>query len=315
MSEIATLQTSGYAILNKQTADPQKTVVVVGVPRSGTSMIASALRAMGVSLGDVLDNAVMEDIDLSGALDRQDGEGLKQLIAARNSRFDLWGFKRPDAFRNMAAFESLFRNVHYVVIFRDPLAIALRNNLSMRAKLLPALQQAASSTSELLAFVCGSEKPMLLVSYEKALLDEARFIDKLAEFVGIDFSSQDRQRVLEALPENREAYWRTSRVQYEGRVDSVTPNRIRGWARGVGLPSAVPVLLFADGRLIARDRADRYREDLEAAGKSGGLCAFDFQLSSEVPMSATIHVEIEGSDVRFYVPDEVITQNIPRGDL
>ena len=63
----------------------------------------------------------------------------------------------------METFEQCFRNIHYIVAFRDPLAIALRNNLSMREKFLPALQNAAHGAADLVKFVTTSDKPMLLV--------------------------------------------------------------------------------------------------------------------------------------------------------
>ena len=84
MSEIAALQNPGYFYLNRSEPVPEKTVIVVGVPRSGTSMIASALRGIGISLGDTLDGAVMEDLELASALEANDQAALAFLIERRN---------------------------------------------------------------------------------------------------------------------------------------------------------------------------------------------------------------------------------------
>jgi hypothetical protein len=302
MSEIAALQNPGYFYLNRSEPVSEKTVIVMGVPRSGTSMIASALRGIGISLGDILDGAVMEDLELASALEANDEAALAFLIERRNSRYPIWGFKRPDAFRKMETFEQCFRNIHYIVTFRDPLAIALRNNLSMREKLLPALQNAAHSTADLLKFVAASKKPMLLVSYEKAVLDAGKLVDEVARFLAINLPPFERERVMRALPANREAYWLKSRIVYEGRFDSVSARRVRGWARGIGLAKPVAVLLFVDGVLRAQCLADQYREDLERAGKNGGYCAFEFELATDIDPSAQVYVEIGRSEVRFVAP-------------
>lgn len=302
MSEIAALQNPGYVYLNRSEPVSEKTVIIVGVPRSGTSMVASALRGIGISLGDMLDGAVMEDRELASALEANDQSALASLIQRRNSRYPLWGFKRPDAFRRMEAVEECFRNIHYIVTFRDPLAIALRNNLSMREKFLPALQNAANSTADLLKFVTASNKPMLLVSYEKAVLDAGRLVDEVAEFLGVNLPPLERERVVRALPANRDAYLLKSRIVYEGRFDSVSTRRVRGWARGVGLTNPVPVLLFVDGVVRAQRLADQYREDLERAGKNGGYCAFEFELAADIGPSAEVYIEIGGSEVRFVAP-------------
>jgi hypothetical protein len=244
----------------------------------------------------------MEDIELASALEANDDAELASLIERRNHRYPIWGFKRPDAFRKMDAFEERFRNIHYIVTFRDPLAIALRNNLSMREKFLPGLLNAARSTADLLTFVATSNKPMLLVSYEKALLDGGRLVDEVARFLAINLPLHERERAVRALPANREAYWLSSRVVYEGRVDSVSSRRVRGWARGVGLGQPVPVLLFVGGVLRAQSLSDQYREDLEHAGKNGGYCAFDFELATDIDPSAQVYVEIGGSEIRFVAP-------------
>ena len=62
-----------------------------------------------------------------------------------------------------------------------------------------------------------------------------------------------------------------------GHIDVVSPQLIEGWAQSVNHPEA-PVCLdvYAEGRLIGRTLANRYREDLQAAGLGSGRHSFSF---------------------------------------
>lgn len=301
MVELVSLQNTGYCVLNQPTeASGQKTVSIVGVPRSGTSMIASALVSMGIHLGDQVDAAVLEDVEIAKALEASDAEQLEFLIRDRNDQHNIWGFKRPNAFRVIKNFEDSFRNIHYIIVFRDSLGVALRNNVSMRLKLLPALHQAAADNVALVAFVASTKAPTLLVSYEKAMLDAGGLVDAIAKFLDIDLSAESRDRVLQLLPGNREAYLLSSRVQYEGLIDAVSRTAgVLGWARCVGRAEPVRVRLLIDGIVKAVTTADLYRSDLAQAEKNEGRCAFSFPLTEDIRPLSKLAVEIVGSDVRL----------------
>ena len=86
--------------------------------------------------------------DLGGApgfsfrLQDRGGLGRKALIQARNAQHSVWGFKRPEAYKQLARLCSLCRNPRVIVTFRDVLAISLRNNIAMQLdpiKMLPNL--------------------------------------------------------------------------------------------------------------------------------------------------------------------------------
>src|SRR5688572_21236041 len=106
------------------------TVIVVGLPRSGTSMIAAVLRALDVYIGTEIDGAVFEDRQFAAALASGHPEELARLIDERNAAHAIWGFKRPEAYRQLELLIPLCRNPRVIVTFRDILAIALRNRLA-----------------------------------------------------------------------------------------------------------------------------------------------------------------------------------------
>ncbi len=64
-----------------------------------------------------------------------------------------------------------------------------------------------------------------------------------------------------------------------GRIDTADQYRIAGWAQSVAFPE-VPVCLdiYADGHLIGRVLANRYRADLQRDGLGSGRHSFEFAL-------------------------------------
>ena len=70
----------------------RRTLVVLGVERGGTSMVAGVLRALGVPMGD---RAGLNHED--PAFLKDDPDKLRRAIRTRNKQHDMWGFKVPKA--------------------------------------------------------------------------------------------------------------------------------------------------------------------------------------------------------------------------
>ncbi|MDQ3797346.1 MAG: hypothetical protein M3294_07255, partial [Pseudomonadota bacterium] len=62
----------GFHELRPSTGPVEKTVIVLGVARGGTSMVAGALSKLGVYMGDAITGVVFEDLTLSRAVERRD---------------------------------------------------------------------------------------------------------------------------------------------------------------------------------------------------------------------------------------------------
>ncbi|HWB49091.1 MAG TPA: Hint domain-containing protein [Stellaceae bacterium] len=78
-----------------------------------------------------------------------------------------------------------------------------------------------------------------------------------------------------------------------GYVDLVDHNRIKGWAFDPAEPeAAVTVAVLANGLVIARLVADRYREDLEQAGIGDGYHGFDWNIPGGLSTSTRQKIEI-----------------------
>lgn len=260
----------------------QKTVIVLGVARGGTSMVAGALHHLGVSMGEKL-STVYEDVALSEAIEQHRMEDITSLIAHKNERYELWGWKRPSAINYILAWEGRFRHPYYIVVFRDLFAIANRNRISMLSDVTDSMRHAVRQFNLILDFVEKAKEPTLLVSYEKAMDDPRYFIHTLSNFVGLD-DKNAIDRAIAFIEPNPEAYLKASRITgTKGVVDTAEGNRIAGWAMYPQMPQKV-----AEVRIrINNDReflviADRFRPDLlNKQIHPTGNCGFLLTLSAE----------------------------------
>ncbi|MBV9682512.1 MAG: hypothetical protein JO046_12020 [Solirubrobacterales bacterium] len=287
----------GFVTLNPgQAQRDHKTIIVTGVSRSGTSMVARALRAGGVFMGHQLDDVVYEDAEVADALERQDSECLARLAAERNAGFPVWGFKRPnldEALPPEAA--RLFRNPRFVVSYRDPVAIARRNRISEHHDEAQALRAAAGASCRMVEFSLALPCPTLLVSYEKALQSPEAAVDRLISFCGLAVAPAARQEMIAAVEPNREAYSVGASRRFEGYIDRVADGVVHGWCwqRGVDQPVWVDVTI--DACLAGLALADLFRPDLAQAGIGDGCHGFKADVSGFVRTGLeVVRVRVQG---------------------
>lgn len=173
----------------------RRTIVCLGTPRGGTSMVAGAIAGLGVFMGEDLPVNI-EDTQFNPDLAGGDGPEfiaqVKHAIAQRSATHTIWGWKYPRAGRYIERVCDLIPNPHFVVVFRDPLPSALRG--ARRPGLTPKAIAAASHKTiqsrlriemENLSLVYRLEKPTLMVSFEKAQTEPETFLEELAQFVGL----------------------------------------------------------------------------------------------------------------------------------
>src|SRR3990170_2852181 len=103
-----------------------KTAVVCGVARSGTSMAAVVVDALGVPMAtDELLRTYCEDSSIvrGAQTDRA------KAICKRSEESIVWGFKDPHVYNNWPApheLHNLLRNPFYIIMFRNVAAMAMR---------------------------------------------------------------------------------------------------------------------------------------------------------------------------------------------
>ncbi len=180
--------TTGLLLLRNTPPAETTTVIVTGVARSGTSMAAAVLTALGIPMGDSWAPAVYEDERLCWSLSYHHHELRRQLAAERDAQFPRWGFKMPGIHNALHPPElAQFRTPRLVLMVRDTLAVAqsaqgydrdMRPTLEV-VRHIQAEQEAAMRFAEL------AEVPAMLLSYEKFLAAPTLFIKALAVFVGL----------------------------------------------------------------------------------------------------------------------------------
>lgn len=258
----------GLLVLNSALpAEGPRTLIVSGIARSGTSMVAQALVTAGVFMGSDLDDVVFEDAEMAAALGALGRSALDGLVSRRNSRADVWGFKRPHIFSQRGPeVESAFRNPRFILTYRDPIAIAKRNGISELFHEAGSLRDAAGDIQRCVGFALGLTCPTLLVSYEKALQQPEAFADRLLGFCGLTVTPSCRARIAGSIDGSRQEYLNAARRRFEGHVDRIEHGVVHGWCRQVGVNE--PVLLdvtVGDGPAVAV-HADQLRPDLAGAG-------------------------------------------------
>jgi hypothetical protein len=169
----------------------QKTVVVMGGYRGGTSMVAGLLRLMGVFMGFEVGMRNNEDLDFQDAGVAR----ILELIADRNRLFDLWGWKNPGTIYNIEHIQHKLRNPFFIVVFRDLMAVAQNEIAKNVYDFEEAVWRAADQQMRLADFVLRSRQPVLAVSYERASKNREEFVRNLAGFLALGIPDEDLGKI------------------------------------------------------------------------------------------------------------------------
>ena len=177
------LEGNSHLILNPSVKEEVKrTIIVLGCARGGTSLVAGALRELGIMMGEHFDGVTHEDIDF-----RIDDIGkLKELIAERNRNYDVWGWKYPKSIEYMADIVDCLKNPRFIAVYRNPLDI-IRSNLNREPELTMAdtTSIVSQSYSKINSFVSKSKHPILCINFENSCEDPISFTRVLANFVDV----------------------------------------------------------------------------------------------------------------------------------
>ena len=279
MSDLELLRNEGVLALNKPDTPPtEKTVVVLGAARGGTTMVAAVLQALGVFMGEKL-GPVLEDVALSRAVESRDIETLREIVARRNAAHALWGWKRPSALEYSEVWQDCFRHLYIIAVFRDPFAIANRNRISMLSEIFPNMERSVQHLGTLVNVLQRQEGPVLLCSYEKALAFPETFVRAVENFLDLS-AAERRAEAIRRINPASPRYLETSRITHSlGHLDTVNERICSGWAFYPKQPTRpARVQLIVNDRLVHTVDAHRPRPDVKENGSHPtGLCGFRFE--------------------------------------
>lgn len=183
-AQLSTNQKNTVLVINQSESLPdQRTCVIVGIERGGTSMVAGICRALGINFGD------------RSGLNHEDPRFLKddfdlieKHIKVRNQESDIWGFKAPKASMNLHFYEEKLRNPHYIFVYRNSLSI-VDSWIQRRAGTMnDVLERIIKFHNAQLDLAKSSENPIMFVNYERAVSSDQNkkdFVIALAKFLGV----------------------------------------------------------------------------------------------------------------------------------
>lgn len=170
------------------------TVVVFGVPRGGTTMVAGIVQRCGVDLGSKLPINLEDQAFV--------GKGIDKMVATireRDSLDRIWGWKYPRASGYLCELEPHLRNPHYIVVWRDIFANSYRG-LKKGSEMIDALKWAHKIQAQNIKVLEALKGPKLLISYEKALLNPVGLSESIMNFVGTKVKIDEDELLKFATP-------------------------------------------------------------------------------------------------------------------
>ncbi|RMG21833.1 MAG: hypothetical protein D6732_26630 [Methanobacteriota archaeon] len=180
---------SAFICVNEGIRNRKKTVVILGVERGGTSMVAGMVRALGVDLGERAGRNHEDPKLLTDDLNR-----LKARIEEYNSRKLVWGFKIPKATLMLDFFDAHLRNPHYILVFRNIEAIVdswcNRGADDPIASAMHALKYYGAA----LDFFARKKRPLAFVSYERGCDNPQELALAIANFLDLTYDEKVLER-------------------------------------------------------------------------------------------------------------------------
>jgi hypothetical protein len=159
------------------------TVLVLGIPRGGTSVVAGICHMLGVPMGLDIDPANMEDREFHQMLRHPDVQSaaVRYFARLRDGR-QLAGAKNPVVIDHLADFFPVISEPVLIVVSRDVYATAQREEISGN-EFFSSLREAIRRKYAILEFVETADAPLLVVSYERLMMEPARAVTSIARFL------------------------------------------------------------------------------------------------------------------------------------
>jgi hypothetical protein len=285
----------------KSRARGGRTFIVTGLHRSGTSLVASVLRQVGIFMGIQINDLVHEDEAIAKMLIARDFPALTQLIRERDAAYGTWGFKFPMLAKPLTPTDlAMFSDPHIIAPFRDPVSIAVRKTISEYQDSMRALRIAIDEQAAMVAFLEQVQCPSLLLSYEKSLVFPGDFIDAILRFCDLPRSDALRDRLVRLIEPNRRDYIAQVRRHYGGVIDGISNGRLHGWCCLTAVAEPVALDLYADNQPVLSFAADLFRQDLLDAEFGTGHHGFAIDLGKlGLRPDSVIRIKVTGQDVEL----------------
>ena len=189
-------------VKNEHRVTQRKSIIICGAPRGGTSFAASVFLQLGVPFKRTTKDRISprkEHNHLKEAFQADDLGRVRQIVDEFSSRHPVWAWKLPEIERRFSTISEIVPNPHFVVIFKEPLSIAIRSAERRSKNPINVLQQVVAVHQRLATIAATTEHPLLPVSYDKAITKLPDFLAAAAGFAGA--SSYDEAAVIAGIRE------------------------------------------------------------------------------------------------------------------
>lgn len=198
----------GAFLKNQHRITDRKSIVICGAPRGGTSFAASVFSQLGVPFKRTRKDGLSprhEHNGLRAAFEAEDRDTMQRIIDEFCSLHPVWGWKLPEIERRFSTISEMVPNPHFVVIFKEPLSVAVRSGVRRSKNPINVLQQVVAVHQRLAAIAATTEHPLLLISYDKAITSLPDFLSAAASFAGI--TSYDEAAVIAGIQGDGQRYF------------------------------------------------------------------------------------------------------------
>lgn len=205
-------------ILNK--ADqPRKTVIVMGVARSGTSLATQTLYNLGVFMGEKLSEGSYEDLAFAEQV-KSNSKDLKATIEQRNAAHETWGFKLTSAFTSASEVMSEFERPLIITPIRDFVAVLKRRKMAKDKSLEDLFGRYVKQQTELFDFLTESNAPQFVYSHRDATENPKAFVQELVSAIGLSVDDAVIDKCVDSISAQQNQYTGAFFKNHSAKFDS-----------------------------------------------------------------------------------------------
>ena len=284
-----------WRIRGPNSAEAQRTFVVLGTVHGGTSMIAGLLRLLGIYMGPNLDstheNKQFREALLGNrtALDHflapfRLVTAYRRVVRQFNQEHPVWGVKDPLLTFCLPVVARYWRNPVYILVLRDPVTTAASQALHFQRPFEKRLTKVLTSYRWLTRFATASGRPLLVINYEAAMQNKEEVVQALLDYCGTPVDTERYQAALAFMDGQKGYQWLMdgNTATLVGFVERVAERQVCGWAFNPKSRQPVTLALLHEGVEIARTTAHHPRPDvLQNASFARLPCGFVFDVAPQ----------------------------------
>lgn len=162
----------------------EKTVLVFGCGRGGTSAVSGGLRLLGVNMPNAhpLKHEWSPVCFLNGQIDRH---ATRENILCLNNQYSVWGWKAPKDIFYIDQYLSMIRNPHIVIVFRNILDVLNSNASHEKIDFVASAIDTSDVYTEICRLITFTCFPVALINYEKMLVNSFQTFKALNQWLNL----------------------------------------------------------------------------------------------------------------------------------